>query len=169
MFPELNPGSEIWQAVMAVGAAAALYLAVLWLALVLWTFGDIRRRTRNWFARLLATLFVLVLGLPGMVLYLLLRPKQTLAESYERELEEEALLQDLEERLACPGCQRRVRDDFLVCPHCEARLKDQCQHCGKPLALSWNVCPYCATPAGRRRTAPSTGEERLAPEPAPGG
>lgn len=116
-----------------------------WLSLVIWTFRDIRARTRDIFAVLLATLLVLIFSLPGLLLYLLLRPRETLAEQYERSLEEEALLQDIEDRRVCPSCHEPVEEDFLLCPHCSTRLKNQCSNCNRLMKLEWNVCPYCGT------------------------
>ncbi len=121
--------------------------AAFWLALIIWTFRDMRSRSRDIFAQILAALLVAVLFVPGWVVYLMLRPKETLAEAYERSLEEEALLQGIEEALACPGCGARVQGDFIVCPNCHTRLKKPCQGCGRALNLRWSVCPYCGTPA----------------------
>src|SRR5207253_754628 len=94
------------------------------------------------------TLWVAVMNLPGLLIYLILRPSNTLVEAYERSLEEESLLQDIESRLACPNCQQRVQGDFLVCPNCLSQLKRQCPHCSKVLLLKWSVCPYCAHEVG---------------------
>jgi RNA polymerase subunit RPABC4/transcription elongation factor Spt4 len=131
------------------------YIIVLWIAAVIWTFRDIRERTRDPFFQAVSVFVVLVFNLPGLWLYLILRPPQTLAESYARSLEEEALLQELEDQKACPNCRRRVADDFLVCPTCETQLKEACTACSRPLAYSWTACPYCGTPkhsrAPRRR------------------
>jgi len=113
--------------------------------MVIWTFRDIRSRTRDILAQILATLMVLLFNIPGLFLYFILRPKETLAEAYERALEEEALLQGIEEREVCPGCRRKVEPDFVVCPYCHTRLKKACPECGRLLHLSWNICPYCAT------------------------
>jgi hypothetical protein len=82
--------------------------------MVVWTFRDIRLRTRDVLAQVLATLMVAVLTLPGLLVYLLLRPHTTLAEDYERSLTEEVILQDLEEHRICPSCQRRVEPDFVI-------------------------------------------------------
>ena len=59
----------------------------------------------------MATLLVAVLNLPGVVVYLILRPMRTLEEDYQHTLEEESLLQALDDLPLCPGCERRVRDD----------------------------------------------------------
>jgi RNA polymerase subunit RPABC4/transcription elongation factor Spt4 len=121
--------------------------AAFWLALVIWTFRDMRARSRDIFAQILAALLVAVLFLPGWVIYWMLRPKETLAEAYERSLEEEALLQGIEEALVCPGCGTRVNGEFVVCPNCHTKLKKSCQNCGRALNLRWGVCPYCGTPS----------------------
>jgi len=121
--------------------------AAFWLALIIWTFRDMRSRSRDIFAQILAALLVAVLFVPGWVIYWMLRPKETLAEAYERSLEEEALLQGIEEALVCPGCGTRVQGEFVVCPNCHTKLKKPCQNCGRALNLRWGVCPYCSAPA----------------------
>ena len=135
--------------------------AAFWLALIIWTFRDMRSRSRDIFAQILAALLVAVLFLPGWVIYWMLRPKETLAEAYERSLEEEALLQGIEETLVCPGCGTRVQGEFVVCPNCHTKLKKPCQNCGRALNLRWGVCPYCSAPvAGRRAAAGATSTSR---------
>ncbi|NTU62775.1 MAG: zinc ribbon domain-containing protein [Chloroflexi bacterium] len=128
-------------------AGLGAMLAAFWLALIIWTFRDMRARSRDIFAQILAALLVAVLFLPGWVIYWMLRPKETLAEAYERSLEEEALLQGIEEVLACPGCGTRVQGEFVVCPNCHTKLKKSCQNCGRAMNLRWGVCPFCGTPS----------------------
>ena len=144
-------------------ALTAAFLTAIWFSAVIWTFRDIRSRTRDVFAQILATLMVLIFfplfPLPGMILYLILRPRETLAEIYERKLEEEALLQGIEERLACPTCNRRIEEDYVVCPACHPRLKKGCISCGRQLHLSWTICAYCG--------AAQTTQTVMAPQPVP--
>ncbi|MBL7063466.1 MAG: zinc ribbon domain-containing protein [Anaerolineae bacterium] len=111
--------------------------------IVIWTFRDIRARSRDFLAQILATLLVIVLPVVGFVVYLMLRPRETLAEAYERSLEQEALLQAIEEPEVCPGCGQRVKSDYLYCPACHTQLKKACPECGHPLHLRWALCPYC--------------------------
>ncbi len=135
-----------------IGAILQIFLAFIgafglafWLSLLIWTYRDIRSRTRDIFAILLALLLVAIFNVLGVLLYLLLRPRETLAEQYERSLEEEALLQEIESRRVCPSCHMPVEDDFLVCPNCMTRLKNKCANCERLMQLDWNVCPYCGT------------------------
>jgi RNA polymerase subunit RPABC4/transcription elongation factor Spt4 len=128
------------------------FLAALWVSLVVWTYRDIRNRARDPLVHVLSALLVGVLNIPGVLVYLILRPPRTLEEEYQRTLEEETLLQSLEDLSLCPGCERRVKDDWQVCPNCQTKLKKPCHHCGRLMELPWNICPYCGTPApGMRR------------------
>jgi RNA polymerase subunit RPABC4/transcription elongation factor Spt4 len=133
--------------VLYLTAAFGAFLAALWLSLVFWTWRDIRRRSHDRLVRVLAPLVVLLLSLPGLVVYLILRPPQTIEEEYQDTLEEEALLSDIEEQPFCPGCGRRVQAEWQLCPHCHTRLRKPCGRCGRLLELPWNICPYCGQAA----------------------
>jgi len=117
----------------------------LWGGMAIWTFRDIRARSRDILAQLLATLLVMALPVIGLVVYMMIRPRETLSDAYERSLEQEALLQAIEEPEVCPGCGQRVRSDYLFCPACHTRLKRACPACDRPLHLRWSLCPYCST------------------------
>lgn len=136
--------NTILQVVLALVGA---YAAAFWFCLVVWTFRDIQKRSRDVLVQVLATTLVLLFNVPGLILYTILRPPETLAESYARSLEEESLIQDIEERQACPSCKRRVQSDFMVCPTCRAQLKRPCGSCGHLLQLGWHICPYCGIDA----------------------
>ena len=145
---------------VATGFSAA-FVTALWLSLVIWSYRDIRRRARDPLARILAVLVVAVLFLPGLLIYFILRPSRTLEEEFQQTLEEEALLQTIEDNTVCPGCGRRVRDDWVACPGCYTRLKKSCHQCGKAMELAWNLCPYCGTPAPGMRRENLTLDEAL--------
>jgi RNA polymerase subunit RPABC4/transcription elongation factor Spt4 len=142
-------------------AFAGAFLAALWVSLVIWAYRDIRARTRDPLVQTLAALLVAVLNLPGVLVYLILRPPRTLEEEYQRTLEEEALLQALEDLPLCPGCERRVKEDWQVCPNCHTKLKKTCQNCSRLMELPWNICPYCGTPAPGMRLESSSLDDAL--------
>jgi RNA polymerase subunit RPABC4/transcription elongation factor Spt4 len=141
------------------------FIAALWLSLIFWTYRDIKARARDPLARILAVLVVAILFLPGIVIYLILRPGRTLEQEYQQTLEEEALLQAVEESPLCPGCGRRVKENWIVCPNCHTKIKKNCHHCGKLMELPWNLCPYCGTPAPGMRREGITLDEALRPVP----
>ena len=150
-----DPGS-LSSFLLLLTAFGGAFLAALWIALVIWTYRDIRARARDPLVHILSALLVAVLNLPGVLVYLILRPARTLEEEYQHTLEEESLLQALEELPLCPGCERRVKDDWQICPNCHTKLKKTCENCNRFMELPWNICPYCGTPAaGMRRDATS--------------
>ena len=147
------PLEMIGQALQGLIFVGTAYFILLSLSLVVWTWNDVSSRSRDIFARLLSPLMVLVFNLPGLLLYFILRPQETLAEAYERELEAEALLQDMEQRDVCPECGYNVEPDFVVCPRCEAELRYACISCGRLLQLNWRACPYCRRAVSMDRSA----------------
>lgn len=153
--PDLSP---LLPALQLTLSCLGAYFVAFTLALVIWTFRDISARTRDVIAIVLATLLVAVFNVPGVLVYLMLRPRETLAESYERSLEEEYLLQDIEDAEICRACKRRVQPDFLFCPHCRTRLRRECEGCGQPVSLRWVACPYCGrhqAPGARPEARPT--------------
>jgi hypothetical protein len=113
-------------------------------------------RTENpilpYFAAALIIFFTPLLFLFAVILYFILRPRETLAEVYERSLAEESLLAEVEKNELCPVCRDRVDADWLVCPQCRTRLHRVCPSCNRLVDPTWPLCAYC----GREfeRTAP---------------
>ena len=124
-------------------ALIGAYVAALWFCLVIWTFRDIQKRTRDVLVQILATLLVLLFNVPGLILYLILRPPETLSDVYARSLAEESLSRDIAGRSTCPGCQARIESDFRICPMCRAALREPCGSCGKLVQVGWAACPFC--------------------------
>ena len=158
----LNP-SLLSNSFLIVTAWGAAFIAALWLSLIFWTYRDIRARARDPLARILAVLVVAILFLPGIVVYLIMRPPRTLEQEYQQTLEEEALLQSIEDSPLCPGCGRRTKDNWVICPNCHTKIKKTCHQCGKLMELPWNLCPYCGTPAPGMRREGLTLDDALRP------
>src|SRR5436305_14527416 len=127
---------------IVVAGFVAFGLAVQF-SIVVWTFMDIRSRSRDKLVWAFATLLVLLFTVFGLIVYLILRPHETLMQAYERSLEEEALLQEIEERPICPNCRHRVEPKFRICPNCLQKLKDVCPTCDKLVELDSTIFPYC--------------------------
>jgi RNA polymerase subunit RPABC4/transcription elongation factor Spt4 len=163
----MNPfdPSTINNLITALTIWGGAFLAAFWLSLVIWTYRDARARARDPLGRILAVLIVAVFFLPGLVVYLILRPPRTMEEEYQNTLEEEAMLQAIEDSQLCAGCGRRVKDAWVICPNCHTKLKKPCHQCGKLMELPWNMCPFCGTPAPGMRRESITLDEAMRPIP----
>src|SRR5260221_369414 len=126
-----------------------LMLVVLWLALIVYTYLDARRRISDPFLVACATV-ASFFPFIGTAVYAIVRPPEFLEDAHERELEIKAAelrVRQLKE-LTCPNCEYPVEKNFLRCPNCQRRLKDPCPTCGKPVDPRWGLCPYCETALG---------------------
>src|SRR4029077_17892015 len=136
-----------------------VFLVVVWLALVYWTFADARRRIADPMIVGCCALASLLFPFVGTIVYMIVRPPEYLDDVRERELEMQAAEARLHNRgfFLCPPCDGEVKEEFLRCPHCLRKLKDACGTCAKPLDPQWKICPYCeteipgVTPQPRRR------------------
>jgi len=132
-----------------VGDMVKVYVLLLWLGTAYWAFRDMQARTENpilpYFAAGLIIFFTTVLFIFAVVLYLIVRPRETLAEVYERSLAEETLLAEVEKNQLCPVCRDRVESDWLVCPNCRTRLHRVCPSCNRLAEPSWSLCAYCGS------------------------
>jgi hypothetical protein len=152
-----------------------LFIAVLYLALIYWTYADARRRILDPMligCATAASFFPFV----GTIVYMILRPPEYLEDVRERELEmqaAEARLQQLDQA-QCPHCSYRVERDFVRCPSCLRKLKERCVNCSRPLDQAWTICPYCEADVPgvsssrtrrRRPVAPLESEERELEQP----
>jgi Double zinc ribbon len=147
-----------------------LFLVVVYLALIYWTYLDARRRIEDPVLIACATAASLFPYL-GTVVYTILRPPEFLEDREERELELRAAELELRQRIenSCPHCEYPIEKSYLRCPNCERRLRNPCRKCHKPLDPRWGICPYCETevrkerPAARETArAPRTDRQRAA-------
>lgn len=133
-------------------AALGAFLFAFWIAMGIWTFHDIRQRTRDWLVIILAVALVLVFPLIGLILYMMIRPKATLADVYDRALEEEALLRELEQTAACHNCGVPVKEAWVYCPNCHNQLQHSCPSCSNLVRNEWEICVFCGS--AQQRVAP---------------
>jgi RNA polymerase subunit RPABC4/transcription elongation factor Spt4 len=149
------PGGSL-ESALRLGALILLsYALVLWLSAVVWVYRDIRNRTTDQISQLIAVVLVAVFNVPGLVVYLVIRPQTSLADAYERSLEAEAILHELQLTAnSCQGCRRPIDDDFNICPHCRIVLREPCRSCGRLVRTSWAACPYCAADRAPARAQP---------------
>jgi hypothetical protein len=171
----LEPIGQFWDGflnnpiVQLASQLIVIYVVMLWLGTAYWAFRDMQARTENpilpYFAAALIIFFTPLLFLFAVVLYLIVRPRETLAEVYERSLAEESLLAEVEKNELCPVCRDRVDPDWIACPNCRTRLHRVCPSCNRLAEPTWPLCAFCGTEfergSGRAAArARSTGGER---------
>ncbi len=149
-----------------------LFLAVVYLSLVYWTYADARRRIDDAMLVGCAVVAAIIFPFVGVIVYMIVRPPEFLEDVRERELEMQAAEARLHQLsyLACPHCSYEVKEDWLRCPSCTRKLRDPCSNCSKPLDPEWRLCPFCeadvagAPTARRRRRRGGSGDEQSTSE-----
>ena len=138
-----------------------LMLLAIWIALIVFTFTDARRRIADPFlvgCATAASFFPFV----GTLVYTILRPPEFLDDVRERETdiqESEVRLRHLKHN-SCHKCSTPIESDFIRCPACRTRLKEPCPTCSKPVGLNWKVCPYCETTLIAPKRSSRSGSKR---------
>ncbi len=132
------------------------FVVTLWFSLIIWVYRDIRNRSEDHLIWILAVIVTILLFIPGILIYLILRPPITTEEKYQAALEEEALLATLEESELCPGCERKLSAEWMVCPSCHTVLKKKCPNCSSLIELAWDICPFCSIELAPQKRSHST-------------
>jgi RNA polymerase subunit RPABC4/transcription elongation factor Spt4 len=146
-------GSMWGDIITLVGLIAVAYVAAVWISLVVWTHRDVKHRSADPNERLAAVVLVALFSAPGWLVYLLLRPADTLEDTRIETLQEQLFARELAMVPSCTRCRRRVSDDYLVCPYCREELRAPCVSCGRAVAMAWDACAYCGT--ATRRAIPA--------------
>jgi hypothetical protein len=136
--------SDIFQLGIRVVVA---YVVLIWLASAFWAYRDMRLRSASAFTPYVAAaaiiIFTPIFFLFGLLLYRIVRPKETIAEVNERMLSEEAILAEIASHSQCANCSRPVHEDWIICPTCRNRLRRVCPNCEHLIELDWTLCAWC--------------------------
>ena len=155
----MNSFNDILDLLQHMGVILAI---VFYVAIVFWTYKDMRKRNDDPILIATATA-VSMLPIVGVLVYLLLRPSEYLADVRERELEIRVMERELGRHERCPYCKSHIEAGYLSCPVCTTKLRQSCTGCDKPLDPRWVLCPFCET------EVPGAGRGRPATPPASGG
>jgi RNA polymerase subunit RPABC4/transcription elongation factor Spt4 len=127
--------------------AVGIYFVLVWLACAFWAYRDMQHRSANPVAPYLAAALIIVFTplffIFAILLYRIVRPKETVAEANERALAEEAMLAEIEARPHCANCSRPVNEEWIICPSCRNRLRRVCPNCSRLVELDWSLCAWC--------------------------
>jgi RNA polymerase subunit RPABC4/transcription elongation factor Spt4 len=144
-------GSSVVQLGLKLGL---LYLIVIWLATAYWAFRDMQQRSDNVIVPYLAAAGIILFTPVGFIfavwVYKIIRPHEKIGDVWERNLAEEALLAEVEAIHHCPGCDRRINDEWIICPSCRTRLNRVCPNCSRLVGMDWSLCAWCGKDFERR-------------------
>jgi hypothetical protein len=146
-------------AVQITGRLIFVYLVVLWIASAYWAFRDMQQRSDNAILPYVVAagiiLFTPFLFFLAVWVYKIIRPHEKIGEVWERNLAEEALLNEVESVPHCPTCERRVDAEWIICPSCRTRLNRVCPNCSRLVGLDWSLCAWCGKDFERRDVVPA--------------
>lgn len=79
---------------------AIVYVGLLWLAIIIWVTRDSISRSSSLLFQTFAILLNIGIPILGVLLYLIIRPSQTLLERYYQDMEQRLLKEAIQEKKA---------------------------------------------------------------------
>lgn len=128
-----------------------IYIGALWIALIVWVTRDVINRSNNIVFQVCIISLNIFFPIFGLLIYLIIRPTETLMSKYYQDLEYKTLLDFDGGREQCEKCQISLDKEYLFCPDCGLRVKKKCTKCRKPYSIEWALCPYCGVKSSSKR------------------
>jgi len=120
----------------------ASLFAFIWILCIIWTVRDVFRRSDSFLFQVFTIVLVIVFSILGLLVYVCIRPVQTIDERFESHWEKELFLRGKMQNF-CAGCNGIIDSEFNICPWCQDELKKACTKCRKKLDLAFDWCPHC--------------------------
>ncbi len=127
-------------------------LVVFWFVVLYWVWLDSGERTSNRTVRISYVILVAVLNVVGLLIYLIIRPSQTIEEIYWADLERRYLKYETAELGDCPRCGSQLFPGYTYCPNCRYKLKTKCPRCKVYVDKKNKFCPQCGEELRKRRS-----------------
>ena len=134
-----------------------LIFVVFWIVVLDWVWMDSGERTTNRKARIIYVLLVLFLNIFGWIIYLIIRPSQTIEQIYWADLERRYLKYETAELGDCIKCGAQLYPGYTYCPKCGLEIKKKCKACDMYIEKDSEYCAFC----GQKVTADVVVEEQV--------
>ena len=125
------------------GTILGLILVIFWLVIIGWVWVDSGERTSKKGLRFWYLLLVIVLNIPGLIIYLIVRPSETIEEIYWADLERRYLKYETSELGDCPKCGSQLYPGYVFCTNCGSRIKVRCPKCNVLVDKDHKYCEFC--------------------------
>ncbi len=135
-----------------VGQVFSYGLIVFWFVVLYWVWLDSGERTSNKTVRISYVILVAVLNVVGLLIYLIIRPSQTIEEIYWADLERRYLKYETAELGDCPKCGSQLFPGYTYCPNCRYKLKMKCPRCKVYVDKKNKFCHHCGQELRKRRS-----------------
>jgi len=125
------------------GTLFIVALVVFWLVIIGWVWVDSSERTSKKGLKIGYILLVIFFNIFGLIIYLIIRPSETIEEIYWEDLERRYLKYETSELGDCPKCGSQLYPGYVFCTNCGYRLKVKCPQCGVLIDKDHVFCEYC--------------------------
>ncbi len=125
------------------GTLFIVALVVFWLVIIGWVWVDSSERTSKKGLKIGYILLVIFFNIFGLIIYLIIRPSETIEEIYWEDLERRYLKYETSELGDCPRCGSQLYPGYVFCTNCGYRLKVKCTQCGVLIDKDHVFCEYC--------------------------
>lgn len=134
------------------GTLFIVALVVFWLVIIGWVWVDSSERTSKKGLKIGYILLVIFFNIFGLIIYLIIRPSETIEEIYWEDLERRYLKYETSELGDCPRCGSQLYPGYVFCTNCGYRLKVKCPQCGVLIDKDHVFCEYCGFKIKERAT-----------------
>lgn len=127
----------------------AFVFVIFWIVVLDWVWLDAGERTSKKSSRIIYLLIVFFLNVFGWIIYLIIRPSQTIEQIYWADLERRYLKYETSELGDCSKCGTQLYPGYTFCPTCGLDIKVKCKACSVYLEKNSEYCPYCGIRVGK--------------------
>lgn len=138
------------------GFILGLVLVVFWLFIIGWVWVDSGERTSKRGLRVGYVLLSVFLNIPGLIIYLIIRPSETIEEIYWADLERRYLKYETADLGDCPKCGSQLFPGYVHCTNCGYTIKARCPKCNILVNKDHKYCEFCGFQLRER----AVGEEK---------
>jgi RNA polymerase subunit RPABC4/transcription elongation factor Spt4 len=126
-------------------------VVLLWFFVVFWVWTDSGDRSTSIIFRLISVILVLPFNLFGLIIYFIIRPKDTIESLFWTDLERRYLINETADLGDCNNCGYQLSPQFNQCPQCATPVRVECDDCGEMVRTDWKYCAICGNQMLKRR------------------
>ena len=120
-----------------------LLFVIFWLVIIGWVWIDSSERTSDKNRRFIYVFLVIILNIPGLIIYLIVRPSETIEEIYWADLERRYIKFETAELGDCPKCGHQLYPGYVFCTNCGYEIKKRCPKCNVLVDKDHKFCEFC--------------------------